>query len=468
MSDENAAREDVDVVVVGAGLAGLCAARELVRGGCSVRVLEARDRVGGRTQSEVIRGATFDLGGQWIGPGQRRMAALCQEFGIETFPTWHTGTKVLECMGRRSTFKGAIPSLSVPHLLEAQVGLMRLDRIVRKIPLQAPHALPESREWDDTTVESWRREQLIARATREVFDVAVRTVFGAEPSELSLLWFLYYLQTGGGLSAHVDIAKGAQQDRFVRGAQSVSLALARALEGRVMLSAPVRAIAQDDDGVWVEHARGVTSARYAVMAVPPSMLTRMEWAPALPGTVDQVLQRMPMGATVKVLAFYERAFWRERGLSGEVVATRGPISAVFDNSSADGRVPCLVSFVVGRDARGWSSRPAVERRQEVLAQLARCVGDEALRPVEMVEKDWSEEPWTRGCPVGNAVPGTWMQHAALRDPVGRVHLAGTETATAWTGYMEGAVESGERAAREVLECVAEDRHSALSLLPARG
>jgi monoamine oxidase len=276
-------------------------------------------------------------------------------------------------------------------------------------------------------------------------------VFGAEPAELSLLHFLFYLRSGGGFRNLVEIENAAQQTRFHDGAASIAIRMAERLEAAVELQQPVRSIAQTADGVTVTTDAAVFEAKRVIVAVPPALAARIRYEPGLPAHRDQLLQHYPMGSTTKVFAVYDRAFWREDGMSGEVVCCDGPLSVVFDNSSGDGTTPCLLAFICGRDARAWSPLPEAERRDVVLRALSRYFGARALSPAEYFEKNWDAEAYTRGCPVGYAGAGALTGYgAALRDPIGRIHWAGTETATVWNGYMDGALQSGERAAREAI------------------
>jgi monoamine oxidase len=440
-----------DVVVVGAGFSGLMAARCLVAGGLSVRVLEARDRVGGRTLTRQVEGEAIDIGGQWIGPAQHRMHALCKELHIGLFPTFDRGRKILDVAGKQSTYEGAIPSLPLLHLLELQWSMMRIDRMTAKVPVQDPWFVRGAAEMDALTVEAWKQRSVRSQQVREVFDAAMRVVFGAEPSEMSLLHFLFYLRSGGGLKQLVEVKGAAQQDRLVQGAQVLASRMADALGDRVILSAPVRAIEQSGEFVTVTATTGVYRARTVIVAIPPALAGKIHYDPPLPAARDQLTQRIPMGATIKCVALYERPFWRDTGFSGEVVTSRDPFSVVYDNSPHGEAHGALVGFVVGHAARRMSTFSEADRRRQALDGWARYFGPRAARPVAYVEKDWAADPWSGGCPAGVPMPGILtVCGEALRAPVQRIHWAGTETAYEWNGYMEGALEAGERAASEVM------------------
>jgi monoamine oxidase len=413
--------------------------------------VEARARVGGRTLSRNIGAGRFDLGGQWMGPTQDRLAALADELGVATFPTHHQGTKILDLDGRMTTYTGHIPSLPAHALADLQKGLWALAAASRLVPLAAPERARAALRLDRTSVETLKRRVLWTRSVRALFDVAVQVVFGAEPAEISLLHFLFYTRAGGGLMNLVEIEHGAQRTRFVEGAQELSLRLGERLGERVVLEAPVTAIDDGTASVRVETARGGFRARRAILALAPPLIDRITITPELPAARARLVSAMPMGATTKVIATYPTAFWREHGHSGEVVAREGPIAVAFDNTSHDGAQPALVAFIVGERARAHARLPEAERRQRVLDALVRWFGEPARTPTELVEQCWADEPWSGGCPVSVAAPGLYAQlGGALREPVGRLHFAGTETARVWNGYLEGALEAGERAAAEAL------------------
>jgi monoamine oxidase len=440
---------ETDVVVVGAGLAGLIAARRLSAAGASVVVVEARDRVGGRSLSRELAGDVIDLGGQWAGAGDRRLLALAAELGVRSFPQHHQGRKVLEVDGKVSTYR-AVPSLPLLGLLETGAVVARLERLRRRVPLDRPHETPGAAALDAITVEDWKREHVRTAGARAALDVAVRAIFAAEPRELSFLHFLFYLNSGGGILRLATIPRGAQQARFVGGAQSFSIRIAAALGDRVLLGRPVRAIEQDGEGVTVRADGGEPiRARWGVVAVPPALAAKIDFRPGLPSRRATLASRMPMGSVTKCIVAYERAFWRERGLSGEVASTGGPVRLIFDDTSHDGAHPALVAFLVGDSAREMRGRPE-ERRRAVLDAVTRYLGPEGRAPIDYVDQDWAEEPWSAGCYVGLMPPGLLSTcGGALREPCGRIHWAGTETAIEGNGYFEGAIESGERVAVEL-------------------
>ena len=448
---------EADVAVVGAGLAGLVAARELERAGASVVLLEARDRVGGRTLNEPLgEGKVVEVGGQWIGPTQDRLAALAAELGIETFPTWIKGENLLELDGKLKRYSGTIPRVSPASLLEIELARRSLDRLGRRIDAAAPWRTAGAVRLDSATLSSWLRRRLHTATARKLVEVAVNTVWGAEAADISLLFALWYMGVAGGFDALLDTEGGAQQDRFVGGSQLISLRLAEVLGERVMLGAPVRRVVYEDGAVRIEAGTGAAggvaaSVRRAVFALAPPLCARIEWEPALPPQRTQLAQRMPWGSYLKCIAVYDEPFWRSDGLSGEAVSDVGPATTSFDNSPPDGSPGVLLAFVAGARARALHRLDAGRRREEVLRGLGRLYGERARRPEHWIEQDWAREPFTGGGPVCFMGPGVATGFGpALAAPVGPIHWAGTETAQKWSGYMDGAVRSGERAAGEVL------------------
>jgi monoamine oxidase len=445
---------DADLVVVGAGLAGLSAARTAAAAGASVVVVEARDRVGGRTLNEEIGdGRVVEVGGQWIGPTQDRLAALASELGVDTFPTFGDGENVIEYGGRLRRYRGTIPRINPVILLDVERAQRRLNRLARRVPLDAPWEAPNAAALDGQTAATWMRRNLATKAGRMLLELGIEAVWAAQPEDMSLLHVLFYIHSAGSLELLFDTEGGAQQDRFVGGSQRISILMAQEL-GRenVLLDAPVRKIARADHGVTVTADSATVRARRAIVALAPTLAGRIAYDPALPGFRDQLTQRMPLGTVAKCMAIYDEPFWRAEGLSGQATSDAGPVRLTFDNSPPDGSPGVLLGFLEGRQARELGRLRADERRTAVVDCFARLFGPRAARPRSYVERLWADEEWSRGCYGCHMPTGAWTNYGpALRDPIGPLHWAGAEYATVWNGYMDGAVRSGEETARAALE-----------------
>ncbi|MGY2049766.1 flavin monoamine oxidase family protein [Methylobacterium sp. JK268] len=441
-----------DVAVVGAGLAGLEAARRLLDAGIDARVVEARDRVGGRLLSRRLDcGAVVDLGGQWVGPMHHRVLAAARAHGLDLFPTHVDGDSLFLVDGAVQRRPGLFPELDPETRRALDDALGTLDTLRRQVPPDAPWTAPGSGDLDGQTYASWIDAHVPSAKARNALAYIALSVFSVEAHELSLLHLLFYVAAAGGIDALINTREGAQDLRFVEGAQQLPIRMARALGDRVHTGAPVHRIAQQDGGVSV-HGDGLrVRARRAVVALPPTLAGRLDYAPPMAGLRDQYTQRAAMGTVIKVMAVYARPFWRGQGLSGLASSPDLPVSLVYDNSPADAAVGILVGFLEADAGRVWGRRGADARRACVTDCLVRLFGPQAADIMDYVELDWAQEAHTRGAYGGYMPPGAWTSFGrAVREPAGRIHWAGTETATVWSGYMEGALQSGERAADEVL------------------
>jgi monoamine oxidase len=456
------AAKNVDVVVIGAGFAGLTAARNIARAGRSVLVLEARDRVGGRALNLALpNGEVTERGATFAGPTQDHILALARELGVGTFDTYDTGDNVYLNQGVRLTYPSSGPTGTAPPdptiLAELTAVVALLDEMSTHVPVDAPWSAANAAEWDGQTLETWIKEHSATERFRRLVPAVTRPVFGAEPRELSLLFVLFYIAasgnetTPGTFERNFNTADGAQMYRFKGGAARIADLVAKQLDNRIQLSSPVRAITQSATGVEVETATDRIAAKQVIVAVPPTLAGRLDYEPPLPAARDQLTQRLGQGTLTKVTAVYDTPFWRAKGLTGTSVSADGLVNATFDDSPESGTPGVLFGFVGGDSARAYERLSPAAGRAQVLDELATLFGPEARTPRAFYDTRWTNERWTRGCPVAIAGPGTLLAYGdRIRPATGRVHFAGTETSSYWNGYMDGAVRSGERAAAEAL------------------
>jgi monoamine oxidase len=387
--------------------------------------------------------------------------ALARELGVGTFPVYDTGQDLYVADGTRLTYSDVGPFGSAPPDPAIAADLARLvlglDEMSRSVPVAAPWRAANAAAWDGQTLESFINAQDVTPRLHQLAAAATRGIFGAEPRELPLLFVLFYIAASGDrthpgtFQRNFNTRGGAQMSRLTGGSQVIALKLAARLAQRLVLGSPVRRIEQGARGVTIVSDRLTVTAKQAIVALAPALAGRIDYQPILPFERDQLTQRYGQATLIKVGAVYDRPFWRDQGLTGSVVATAGPANLTLDDSPPGGRPGVLFSFVGGDQARSYAAMSPAARRAAVLGQYAEFFGRQARQPRQFLETNWSAEPWTRGCPVGIPSPGTLLAYGPrLRQPVGRIHWAGTETATYWNGYMDGAVSSGERAAAEVL------------------
>uniref|UniRef100_A0A3Q3ARW0 Amine oxidase n=1 Tax=Kryptolebias marmoratus TaxID=37003 RepID=A0A3Q3ARW0_KRYMA len=449
----------------------LSAAKLLKASGLNPVVLEARDRVGGRTFTVRNKETKWvDLGGAYVGPTQNRILRLAKEYGVKTYKVNEQENLVHYVHGKSYPFKGSFPPMWNPIVLLDFNNLFRtMDEMGKEIPREAPWRAPHAEEWDKMTMQQLFEKICWTSAVRRFATLFVNVNVTSEPHEVSALWFLWYVKQCGGTMRIFSTTNGGQERKFVGGSSQISECMANELGDRVKLQSPVYRIDQTGDMVVVETVDKQTyRAKYVIMATPPGLNLKMHFNPELPPLRNQLIHRVPMGSVIKCMVYYRENFWRKKGYCGSMVIEEegAPIGLTLDDTKPDGTVPAIMGFILARKCRKLSDLTKEERLKRICEIYSRVLGsEEALHPVHYEEKNWCEEEYSGGCYTAYFPPGILTQFGrVLREPVGRLYFAGTETASEWSGYMEGAVQAGERAAREILYAMGKIHQSQINSL----
>jgi monoamine oxidase len=445
---------EADVVIVGAGLSGMIAARTVLAAGLVPLVLEADERVGGRILTEeVAPGVPVELGAQWIGDTHERMFALAAELGVETYPQYDGGETSYDLAGSGVLREREFHARFALELQELELVLRRLDVLAATVPVEAPWAAPRAAEWDVVTAGEWFDAQGLSVVARTLLEICTVGILAVPTVEVSFLHLLFTIQTCGVTAElFAESEGGAQTTRFAGGTSEIPRRLAALISDHLVLSSPVLLIEHTADSATV-HCRGglVARCRRVIVAISPTLAGRIMYDPPLSGVRDQLTQRLPNGSAMKAFFVYDEPFWRTDGFNGQLISDAGPARMSNDTCIPGDDHGVILLFLEGDQARTFGRLPQDERRAALTAELVRHYGSKAAHPEFYVDGEWSDRQWTRGCYNANHGPHVWTKYgAALSAPIGVIHWASTDTATYWSAYMEGAVEAGERAAREVV------------------
>lgn len=441
--------KELDVAVIGAGFSGLAAADQLSQQGRRVTVFESAEHIGGRSKAGVLNGHVIDLGGQWVGAGHSRLEALTARFGKSLVPQFTSGKKLFRLAGKTRSYKGTLPVLSLLTLLHMQLGLSRLGRQAKSAPLSFSNLNKNLLEKDNISVEEWARKAFPSEQARALFNIGFEAVLCRTQAQTSLLWFLHYVRNSGSFEYLIESTGGAQANKVQGGMWSLAESLVNEGCFNTAISEQVLELFADQDTVRLVTTKDTYKARQVIVAMSPHAGSKIKISPEPTDRLD-LARGMPMGSVIKCLIAYKTPFWREQGFSGEIASTDHPFSPIFDASPVDKSFGALIGFFDAEAAKQFVGDDS-RRRSEVINTLVEFFGEKAQSPIDYVDYDWTSDPWSEGCYVGVAKPGVLGQFGnALRAKHHNIYWAGTETANEFCGYIEGALESGYRAAQEVL------------------
>jgi monoamine oxidase len=444
----------VDVAVVGGGFAGLYAADQLRRANRRVVVLEANDRTGGRILNlRVAKGFSnvTEGGGEWINPKMPHVKKLLKRFNLKLYQNYDQGQSTLIIDGHVSRYSGTIPNIPEQAKKQLLAGFFALTEMAKSVPVDAPWKAKSALEWDAQTCQTWIEDNMTDPLAVDFAEQAIGGAGGWTAKDMSLLFYLFVAASAGGPLALVTLNQGALSNRVVGGSEQFAIQLTKLLGNVIELKTPVTTIEHGGKKVRLTTPKGRWVADHVIVALSPTMTQQILFDPELPVYRNQSVQRTGNGSAIKAYPIYKKPFWRDRGLNGIVQSNQYLPFVSFDNSPPKADVGVLLALVESENARRLGAMSRKDRKAEIVDGFAKAFGPQARNLIDYVEHDWSREPWIRGGAASFFGPGLLTEYRYLFGKrIGRIHFAGSETATDFWGTMEGAFASGDRAAQEVL------------------
>ncbi|WP_427019061.1 flavin monoamine oxidase family protein [Pseudarthrobacter sp. P1] len=445
-----------DVVIIGAGPSGLTAARELTKAGLSVAVLEARDRVGGRTWSNTVDGAWLEIGGQWVSPDQTALIGLLEELGLGTYSRHREGESVyIAPDGTRTRYTGEMFPVSEITEKEMNKLIGTLDDLAAAMDPARPWEHPQARELDTISFHHWLRSQSGDEEACNNIGLFIAGGMLTKPAHAFSTLQAVLMAASAGSFSHLVDEDFILDKRVIGGMQGVSLAMAAGLGENVILDSPVRTVRwAEHDGdytVTVVSDNATVTAKRVVMAVPPNLYSRVSFEPPLPRRQHQMHQHQSLGLVIKVHAVYETPFWREDGLSGTGFSASSLVQEVYDNTNYEDPRGTLVGFISDEKADYAFTLNDEDRKKEITASLAGFLGEKALAPVAYYESDWGSEEWTRGAYASSYDLGGLHRYGMDQlTPVGPIHWSSSDLAAEGYQHVDGAVRMGQFTAAKLI------------------
>ena len=433
---------------------------------------------------------------------QKNVTRLLNELEIETYRQYDDGKKMLLSNNQISVYNTSVPCSSFFSWLDMQAYMKRVDRYVKKLSTIDPFENKKLAEkLDKQNLKDYLFSKSVTPTVRSIFTSNMRTIFGLELEQVNNLFGLMYFKSGGGTIEAITYSdEGCAQEKRVKGGtQQISKkllervfamskendsaelllneALCQVIQDELDEESPVTIITQNTKS----HEKHVFKAKRVISSIPINQYVHVKFTPELPLYKRNFFRFCQIGNYIKFVVTYKTPFWRSKGLSGEgtsdgsfiylneekfakaykkdinkitfnkQIPSIGAVAEVFDGTNEEEQ-PALVGFVAAKAAVEWGDQSEEVRRTEIIEGLVKFYGEEARDYVDYIDKNWNLEPFNGGCPAFNVTSSGLMSDfaRALREPFYNVHFCGTESATEWQGYMDGAVESGERAAHEVL------------------